>query len=108
VGESQVEESEDWDAMDAENAKEVGDAGTVPISSTPNHETMNGNTSGYDRELFDRVLLGASAPGKRVKTILCWRGFLVETPVEQCGGGARKVRHLLGKGNWFLWFRSSP
>jgi hypothetical protein len=37
---------------------------------------MNSTTSGYDRDLFDRVLLGVSDPGERVKTILCWRGFL--------------------------------
>jgi len=37
---------------------------------------MNGNASGYNRDLFERVLVSVNAPCDRVRTILLWRGFL--------------------------------
>src|SRR5438094_3225 len=44
---------------------------------------MNNSSSGYDRDLFDRVLSGMDDPAERVKTVLLWRGFLARNDVDR-------------------------
>lgn len=62
---------------------------TAPTAPPP--DPVPPRTSGYDRDLFERVLMGMNDPIEQLKTILLWRGFLArrdEAGVFLCTGSA--------------------
>lgn len=82
----------------ASPARKSGKAAPAPSQVPPSDPTEAPRTSGYDRDLFERVLKGVNDPGERVKTILLWRGFLARRDAARvflCTGSASDDVKLL-------------